>query len=218
MRNILVVDDHPFVVPAISAVLSTQFRDTAIVAATSAAEMRQKLDAMRGAGTPFELVFLDLNLPDANGIDVLAEMCAVYHTPVIVLTGHNDPHIVRMCKKNGAAGFIRKSAQVDAYLAAIGAVQRGEQYFPGIEAIEKAEKHDPIAQLTERERQILDRLILGQPNKTIAIDLEIGEGYVRNVVSHLFDTFEVAARTRTQLAAIVTQRGYQPVTLSAKNK
>ncbi|KRB81182.1 two-component system response regulator [Sphingomonas sp. Root710] len=118
-------------------------------------------------------ILLDVRMPEKDGLEVQQELNERgVGMPVIVLTGHGDVGIAVKAMKAGAVDFLEKPFEAAALLEAI------ERAFERLEA-----KHDAAARaaeadialgaLTAREREVLEGLAQGYPNKTIAYDLGI---------------------------------------------
>lgn len=120
---------------------------------------------------PKGCVLLDVRMPEMDGLQVQAVMAdrGIY-MPVIVLTGHGDVTIAVQAMKAGAVEFLEKPFEKAALLAAL------ERAFARLERkdnreLDEREARTRIAALTPREREILEGLAKGYPNKTIAYDL-----------------------------------------------
>src|ERR1700757_4519475 len=126
--KILIVDDHPIVADAISAAIST-VGDFTTVYVSSAEKMRAALD-VKCEENRIGLVFLDIQLPDANGVDLILELVQQHGLPVVVASGQGDDATINRCIKNGAVGFVQKSSPIQTYKSALTVVLAGGQYFP----------------------------------------------------------------------------------------
>jgi len=116
-------------------------------------------------------VLTDVRMPEMDGLALQKHLGAVgFGLPVIVMTGHGDVPIAVEALKAGAADFLEKPFDdvqlLNAVADAIATSQRTRD-----KAAEAATIASRIASLTPREREVLDRLVAGQPNKTIAYDL-----------------------------------------------
>lgn len=116
-------------------------------------------------------VLTDVRMPDLDGIALQRRLKELgVQLPVIIMTGHADVPIAVEALKAGAVDFLEKPFDDTQVLAAVSsalaASQRTQQEAAAVAAI-AARLHS----LTPREREVLDRLVLGQPNKTIAYDL-----------------------------------------------
>jgi two-component system, LuxR family, response regulator FixJ len=116
-------------------------------------------------------VLTDVQMPELNGLELQRRMGELgIRLPVIVMTGHGDVPIAVEALKAGAVDFLEKpfeeSHLLEAVANAIAVSQREHD-----EAAAVADIAIRIATLTPREREVLERLVAGQPNKTIAYDL-----------------------------------------------
>lgn len=116
-------------------------------------------------------VLTDVQMPELNGLELQRQMVAQgVGLPVIVMTGHGDVPIAVQALKAGATDFLEKPFDDEQLLSAIkGAIAVSQRASDDATAV--AEISARLATLTPREREVLDRLVAGQPNKTIAYDL-----------------------------------------------
>ena len=129
----------------------------------------------------------DIRMPEMTGIELLramqAEACGL---PAIVITGHGDVPLAIEAMKAGAVDFIEKPFD-DA--AILNAVKAALQRDTGSEEGDRTAVAARIASLSERERQVLQGLVAGHPNKTIAYDLGISprtvEVYSANLMAKM---------------------------------
>jgi two-component system response regulator FixJ len=118
-------------------------------------------------------VITDVRMPDISGIDLLQRLRELkIGIPVIVMTGHGDVPLAVEAMKLGAVDFFEKPFDDDALLAAVRTALDAHTDDNKRDA-ERAEINDKLAALSNRERQVLDGLVSGNPNKTIAYDLGI---------------------------------------------
>jgi two-component system response regulator FixJ len=118
-------------------------------------------------------VITDVRMPEITGIDLLKKVKeAKPDLPVIVITGHGDISLAVEAMKIGAVDFLEKPFDDDHLLAAVrGALDREADLAQ--RKAEMNEIQDKLAALSNRERQVLEGLVAGKPNKTIAFDLGI---------------------------------------------
>ena len=132
-------------------------------------------------------VVTDVRMPGMSGIDLLKHLGQrKIAMPVILITGHGDIPLAIEAMKSGAVNFLEKPFNDDVLLAAISAALN-------VQAIDKERQvnrtaiHDKLAALSKREREVLEGLVAGHPNKTIAFDLGISprtvEIYRANVMT-----------------------------------
>ena len=138
-------------------------------------------------------ILLDVRMPEMDGLQVqleLQERGVGY--PVIVMTGHGDVSVAVQAMKAGAIDFIEKPFEKAALLSAI------EEAFTRIEHAGRGRARAGEAQvrlqaLTPREREVLEGLVRGHPNKTIAYDLEISPRTVEIHRANLMTKLGVAS-------------------------
>ncbi len=118
-------------------------------------------------------IITDVRMPGMSGTDLLRNLKeSARRTPVIVMTGHGDIALAVEAMKLGASDFIEKPFVDEVMLAAVRAAVERRTTNAEVDA-EKAAVAERLATLSARERQVLDRLVSGSPNKTIAYDLGI---------------------------------------------
>lgn len=138
---------------------------------------------------PTGCIVTDVRMPEVSGIDLLRRLKELKSTlPVIVMTGHGDVPLAVEAMKAGAVDFIEKPFDDDVMLAAVrAALTRGET--AGKRDAERAEIEERLKKLSARERDVLQGLVGGQPNKIIAYNLGISprtvEIYRANVMSKM---------------------------------
>ena len=116
-------------------------------------------------------VLTDVRMPEMDGLELQRRLGALgVRLPVIVMTGHGDVPIAVGALKAGAADFLEKPFDDQQLLTAVQSALAASRQTHD-EAAAMAEIASRLATLTPREREVLDRLVEGQPNKTIAYDL-----------------------------------------------
>jgi two-component system response regulator FixJ len=134
-------------------------------------------------------IITDVRMPGMSGIDLLRKLKSEgVSVPVIVMTGHGDVPLAVEAMKLGAFDFIEKPFDDDALLMSVrGAL--GVQEKHAREESQRQEIENRLAQLSTRERQVLDGLVAGQANKVIAFELGISprtvEIYRANVMTKM---------------------------------
>jgi DNA-binding NarL/FixJ family response regulator len=203
--NILVVDDHPLYRSGVAYTLQNAGMDVHVTECAVLESAFQRLDA----GLRVDLMILDLQMPGFQGLDsVRAVRTRHPEVPVLVLSGNEDPAVVRQCIDLGACGFVPKSAASDQFHAALQLVISGGVYLPptslSIGAPATRAQQDAWsrlgAHLTGRQRQVLLGIVQGKPNKVIARDLGLSDTTVKSHVAHILDALVVSNRTEAVYA------------------
>jgi DNA-binding NarL/FixJ family response regulator len=204
LMRALIVDDHPLFCDALSMTLKVVAGLQVVETAGSLEEATQRLD--RGP-TP-DLVVLDLNLPDVDGLDGLVRLrLVVPEVPVLVVSSLADPRVMRASLRAGAVGFVPKHSHRDIYRAAFEAVRLGQPFLPdGVAAEDGAasSSEEAVARLgllTRQQARILQLICEGKLNKQIAYELNIAETTVKAHVTAIMRKLGVLSRTQAVLMA-----------------
>jgi DNA-binding NarL/FixJ family response regulator len=204
---ILIVEDHALVREGLIATLKFLGRGVRVLGAADATEASQILEQ-----EDIDLMLLDLMLPGTKGQTFLPVVRRRFPTvPVVVLSAQDDPDTVAGVMKNGASGFISKSASSEELLKGLQQVLAGEVYVhPDMrDAISRrssanAERGRSVAQrygLTAGQERVLDHLAEGTSNRQIAELLGLAEGTVKIHVSAIIKALKVTNRAEAALIA-----------------
>lgn len=134
-------------------------------------------------------VITDVRMPEINGIELLRKVREMdLRLPVIVITGHGDVPLAVEAMRAGAIDFLEKPYDDDILLASVRHAL-GQADRQAAQSMEKAALHERLTTLSSREREVLDGLVAGQPNKIIAFNLGISprtvEIYRANVMTKM---------------------------------
>jgi two-component system, LuxR family, response regulator FixJ len=134
-------------------------------------------------------VITDVRMPEMDGLELLRRLRALDLTlPVIVMTGHGDIPLAVEAMKAGAVDFFEKPFSDDLMLAAVRRAL-GREREDRARGAERDAVKERLANLSARERQVLDGLVAGKANKNIAFDLGISartvEIYRANVMTKM---------------------------------
>jgi len=208
----LIVDDHPLFCDALSMTLKSVAGITEIETADRLETAIRRVDL-----TPVpDVILLDLNLPDVNGIDGLIRLRqAAAQVPVVVVSSLADNRVIGACMAAGAAGFVPKHSRREVFRAAFEALRAGNRYLPeGYEAPpegkSKATPRDEaigrLALLTRQQAKILQLICEGLLNKQIAYELSIAETTVKAHVTAIMR--KLGVQSRTQAVLIVRETNF----------
>ncbi len=191
--RILVVDDHPLYREGMVSALRVRMPDLEVRGAESAEEGLMLLESC----PEMDLVLIDLRLPGMDGFGALAAYAARFPTVSrVLISGQEDPGIVRRAFDSGACGFIPKSLPLDEVAIAIRRVLDGGVFAPSRERTP-----GPGDALTLRQLEVLRLLGEGYTNKEIAAALDITERTAKAHVSAIFGALGADNRTQAVLAA-----------------
>jgi DNA-binding NarL/FixJ family response regulator len=212
--RVLVVDDHPTFVRAVTMLLSADPEIEVIGSAADGAEaVRLALEEQP------DVVLMDLNMPGMNGIEATEQLVlAVPHVAVIVLTMFDDDASVGTAIRHGARGYLLKGARQDEIRRAVHAAHAGEAIFGAAVArklsalLESSTapattSPSPFPQLTGREIEVLDYIARGFDNTAIARSLFLSDKTVRNYVSTVLTKIHAATRAEAIVVAREAGRG-----------
>lgn len=202
----LLVDDHPLVVEAMSHWLH-RLEDGLELQALPDCESALALAA---SGVDIDLVLLDLNLPGLSGLPALKAWRSRFPAvPVVVLSGEQGRQTVQSALEAGASGFVPKSSSGELLLGALRVVLAGGRYLPpqllATPGAASAPAPVPAALarlgLTERQLEVLRLVARGAPNKTICRELGLAERTVKSHVTAVLRALKVSSRTQAAVAA-----------------
>ena len=159
-------------------------------------------------GVPDPRVVIDVQMPGMGGLQLQEELVRRgRRIPVIVMTGHAEVPLAVKAMKAGAVDFVEKPFEEQAMLAAI-----RRAFSLGLETARAEAEGNQIgtrlAQLTPREREVLDALVAGKPNKIIAYDLSISPRTVEIHRARVMEKME--ARTLSDLVRMALSVGLRP--------
>jgi DNA-binding NarL/FixJ family response regulator len=201
MDRILITDDHPLVRSGITALLTSAFPTCDIREATS---LRTAVELL-SSGPEYDLVMLDLDLPDAKQLEAFHQLRTRFPgLPIAILSGSKDAALARSAITAGAAAFISKSERPDVLVAAIESIRGGGTYSSSLSLSMAPEEELILSRfgtLTSQQRAVLKMIVEGRLNKQIAHELGISLTTVKAHVSAILSKLEVVSRTQAALLA-----------------
>jgi DNA-binding NarL/FixJ family response regulator len=203
--KLIAVDDHPLMQHALLRALPELDRRLDVIAT----EDRESTLTALARHPDCALILLDLTLPGAHGLDLLAELVRDFpRIPVLVLSATHDRATVGAAMAAGARGYVAKTASPRDLLEAVRTVLSGgcsvtrdfARMPPRVEGL-------PVQALglTQRQSDVLRLLVQGKPNKLICRDLSLSEGTVKVHVSAILKALNV--HSRAQAIVEVARRG-----------
>jgi len=163
---VFVVDDDPGIRDSLAMLLESS-GSAAKCYDSAAAFLASEAPNVRGC------LIADVQMPDMNGLQLQNELVA-RRSPlaVIIMTGHGDIPVAVQAMKAGALDFLEKPFDDDVLLDSVRrALDSASSAASQADAIKDAQTH--LAQLTDREREVMDLIVAGKANKVIAYELSI---------------------------------------------
>jgi DNA-binding NarL/FixJ family response regulator len=204
----LLIDDHTLFSRGLELLLKLQDPASEVLIADSCEQ------ALGFAGRDVDLIFLDYYLPGLHGMEGLDAIRAAFRAPIIMLSGEEDPRVIRSTIDHGAAGYVPKTSSADALAAAVRTIVAGGIYLPRDAFDPGRQVHETntptqVENLSVRQREVLAKAIQGKANKVIAREMSIAEGTVK---AHLSAAFrELGVHNRTEAVYQAARLGLQPL-------
>lgn len=156
-------------------------------------------------------VLLDVRMPEMGGLEVQQEMAARgIDMPVVILTGHGDIAVAVKAMRGGAVNFIEKPYEKEELLRAI------EEAYERLDRshdreMKSGEAKIRLASLTGRELDVLNGLVAGYPNKTIAYDLGISPRTVEIYRANMMEKLRVRSLSEALRIAFIAEDGGEEI-------
>jgi two-component system invasion response regulator UvrY len=173
MATVLIADDHALIRNGLKQLLADDHSIREIGESKSGRETIDKLQEQR-----WDLLILDINMPDRSGIDILRQVRATHpHTKVLVLSGFPEKQYAVNVLRAGASGYLNKEMAPEELLAAVHNVLMGRRYVSPalaellVNGLDEDQDKPMHARLSEREFQIFRKLAAGQAVSDIANEL-----------------------------------------------
>ncbi len=191
MTSIFITDDHPLVLEGLKNVLAEA---PGLEVSGCFANAAETLEAIKK--TLPTVLLLDINLPDANGIELVQKVKSVSpDTRIIALSVHNEYAVINSMFNEGADGYIQKNALGDEIIDGIRTVLKGRRFLCSQStAVMQRNAKDGlknVPKVTRREKQILQEASKGLTTQQIADTLFISPHTVESHRKNLMEKFEV---------------------------
>lgn len=200
MIRVLLADDHGVIRDGLGRLISALDDVELVAVAADGADAVEQSARVRP-----DVVLMDLDMPVLDGIEATRRIVAEQPgTAVLVLTSFSDRPRIMGALEAGACGYLLKDVDAEEVAEGIRAAARGESPLDPRAArtvIDARMEPDPLAGLSEREREVLVLLVEGLPNKLIALRLQISEKTVKSHLTRIFRELNVTDRTQAALWA-----------------
>jgi DNA-binding NarL/FixJ family response regulator len=199
----MIVDDHRVLAELLTAALSTSDEVAVVESVGTATGAIGRVGAMQP-----DVVILDYDLPDADGVSAVSSIKAACPTcRVLMLTSYTDPVILSEALDAGCDGYVTKRNGMSEILSAVMAVASNETPVSP-DMVRSLVRRDYLgvgSDLTERELEVLRIASLGHSNKEIAAELYLSVNTVRNHMQHVLN--KLGAHSKLEATAIAVRAG-----------
>ncbi len=204
--RVFLVDDHEVVRRGVAALLEAEDDIEVVGEAGTAASALARIPALRP-----DVAVLDVRLPDGTGVDVCREVRSrLPELRCLMLSSYADDDALFDAVMAGASGYVLKQIHGSDLVGAVRTVASGQSLLdPQTTAAmlarlrDQSTRRDPLAALTDQERQILELIGEGLTNRQIGERLFLAEKTVKNYVSNLLGKLDM--QRRTQAAALAAR-------------
>ncbi len=206
--RVFLLDDHEVVRRGVQELLEAAGDIVVVGEASTAAEAMARVPALRP-----DVAVLDVRLPDGDGVSVCRDLRSqLPDLACLMLTSFADDEALFDAIMAGAAGYVLKQIRGSDLLGAVRTVAAGgslldarttAQVMDRLRGTAAAPQSDPLAELTEREREILELIGEGLTNRQIGERLHLAEKTIKNYVSNLLA--KLGMERRTQAAVLATE-------------
>lgn len=191
--RIMLIDDHPIVRRGVRDILSDAYSAAIIEEVGSGGEATSLVRSQ-----PWDMVILDLTLPDCSGLDVLKRIREMQERlPVLVLSMHAADQFARRAIAAGASGYLTKDAADAELVTAVSRLMRGGKYFGAsvmegvVHGLHPDHRERPHERLSDREYQVLRLLAAGKTTTEIASELSLSVKTVSTYRTRLLEKLNV---------------------------
>jgi DNA-binding NarL/FixJ family response regulator len=199
--RVLVVDDHPAMLDAVSRALAS---DPGIEVVGQARDGAGAISLI--ADQAPDVVVCDLQMGgDADGLRVLEHGVRAGGPTFLMLSAFDYPSLIRAAYERGAAGYVLKTSELSDVVAAVHVVADGGTVFS---AASMQLIHQATRRPSEREVEVLELVAVGSTNEEIALHLGLSLKTIESHLRRLFDRYGVM--NRTELAVLALREGWVP--------
>jgi DNA-binding NarL/FixJ family response regulator len=200
--RVFIVDDHYMVIEGIRSLLQDEKNIEWTGHATNASSCLAFLQQHQP-----DVVLMDINLPDGNGIDLCKEVKEKYPSVFVIgLSTFNQQSFIQKMMENGASGYVLKNATREELTKAIETVIKGKTYLSEEASQTLRKENAPSIILTRREKEVLELIADGMTNAEIAQKLFISVTTVDTHRKNLLAKME--AKNTAALIKIAVQQGH----------
>jgi len=198
MLRFIMADDHPVVLKGLKEILWESFDKAIIDETTTGYELLRKVQ-----NNQYDLVLLDISLPDINGLEVLKEIKKKKpKLPVLIISMYLEEQYALRAMKAGAQGYVTKRSASDELVLAVRKILSGKRYISPAFAekmlydFESDAEKPPHESLSDRELQVLCMIGKGKAVNQIAEELHVSANTVRTYRTRILDKIGVKGTSK----------------------
>ena len=203
--RVFLVDDHEIVRRGVGSLLDDEDGIEVVGEAGTAAQAMARIPVLEP-----DVVVLDVRLPDGDGVTVCRDIRSMLpDTRMLMLTSYSDDEALYGAVMAGASGYILKQIHGTDLVGAVRTVAQGRSLLDPesttrmLERLrEEAVRKDPLSELTEQERRVLELIGEGLTNREIGARMYLAEKTVKNYVSRVLAKLGMARRTQAAAYAV----------------
>ena len=219
MINLLIVDDQIIIRQGLKSILELQADLQVVGDVGNGKEAIEAIAYLEKSRLP-DVVLLDVRMPIMDGVATTRELTQHYpEIKILILTTFDDEEYISQAMSYGAKGYLLKDSPPEDLVMAIHAVNKGHTHLgPGLfekisqRAVTTSEDiSNRLAELSPREKEVLNSIARGANNKEIARDLYISEKTVKNHITSILSKLNL--RDRTQAAILVSKINRQDLSI-----
>ncbi len=208
MINVLIADDHQMFIDGLKALL----KDTPGIEVVAEANNGKEV-LLHCSKTPVDVVIMDVNMPEMDGVETTKELCkSNKNIKILGLSMHRDRHFIADMLKNGASGYILKNTGKKDLLDAIYSLYEGEAYVSEevnrillTSFLKNTAKYEVNERLSGRETEVLESIAIGLTTVEIGEKLFISKNTVETHRKNLL--YKLKARNTAELVNNAYKRG-----------
>jgi two-component system response regulator DevR len=191
--RVLLVDDHPAVIGGLERIIEStpDLRVVATAGTVAEASERMRRDDI-------DVAIIDMRLPDGLGTTLVREAFTRGRPATLVLSSFDQRQYVASALRNGAQGFLLKTATLEEVATAIRTVDGGGLAYT-VEQLRDSQA--PLPRLNDRERRIIGYIQRGKSNDEIAAEMAVSRKTIEKVLSRMFDRLGVMSRAELAIRA-----------------
>ena len=194
-KTVLIVDDHLLLLETLGAVLTKKGYQV-----ISCRSRKEAIDTIKKPLTNFDVILLDVNMPDMVGLKSVSEIVQISGaTPTVLLSANLSRTFVQKSLSIGVRGYIPKTTNLNRLHNVLNFVTEGGTYTPP-ELVMPEVEHLELLGLTTVEWEVVQNVSHGLSNKSISAAMGISEASVKMHLRSIFRKMNVTNRTQVALA------------------